>query len=433
MEFNKEKLVNKRKLHFSPSLKTSYKSPILFIKSKYQYLYDENENEYLDAYNNVAHVGHCHPNVVDAISKQISTLNTNTRYLHPLLVEYAEKLLSKFKKPLEVCFFVNSGSEANDLALRLASRYTKGNDVIVLENAYHGTTQSCVNISPTKHKGTHFYHNDEDCMKTPNFIHKIDVPNVFRGPKESKYYSNQVKEKLKNIENLSCFIAESIQGVGGQIFYPNNFLIESFEHVRNAGGVCICDEVQVGFGRTGKNFWGFESQGVNPDIVVLGKPIGNGYPLGCVVTTREIANTFSKVEYFNTFGGSTTSCAAGLAVLNVIEEENLQQNALEVGNYFLEKLNVLKDQFEIIGDVRGSGLYIGIEFVKDRKTLEPAMIESSFICQKLVENRILTGTDGPLQNVLKIKPPLCFSKENVDYFVKCLKKILKEDFVNKKE
>jgi 4-aminobutyrate aminotransferase-like enzyme len=397
-----------------------------------QYLFDEEGYRYLDAYNNVAHVGHNHPRVVAAAQKQIGVLNTNTRYLHDNINRYAEKLTALFPASLSVCFFVNSGSEANELALRLARTYTNQRDMIVLEAAYHGNTNTLIDISPYKHNGP-------GGQGAPDWVHAAPIPDDYRGkykrkdPQAGAKYARHVQEivdQLKeNGRGLAGFIAESLPSVGGQIIMPPGYLAEVFHYVREAGGVCIVDEVQTGFGRIGTHFWGFEAQEVVPDIVVLGKPIGNGHPLGAVVTTRTIADAFNNgMEYFSTFGGNPVSCAVGLEVLNVVQEEHLQEHALRVGNCMLDGLRPFIDRYSIVGDVRGSGLFIGVELVRDRQTLEPAAEEAAFVVNRMREHGLLAGTDGPYHNVVKIRPPMPFNEQDAAFLVKTMDKILKEDF-----
>jgi 4-aminobutyrate aminotransferase-like enzyme len=394
-----------------------------------QYLYDENGRAYLDAVNNVSHVGHCHPRVVKAAQEQMAVLNTNTRYLHENLVRYAERLCATLPAPLSVCFFVCSGSEANELALRLARTHTRQKDVIVVDAAYHGNTTGLVEISPYKFDGP-------GGTGAPPYVHTVPMPDVYRGqykrsdPRAAEKYAYHVEEIIRQRQGkVAAFICESLMGCGGQLVLPDNYLKEVYRYVRDAGGVCIADEVQVGFGRVGTHFWGFETQGVVPDIVTMGKPIGNGHPLAAVVTTPGIAASFNNgMEYFNTFGGNPVSCAIGLAVLDVIAEEQLQANALHVGTHLLDSLRRLMDRHALIGDIRGPGLFVGIELVLNRETLEPAPAQASYIANRMRERGILLSTDGPFHNVLKIKPPLVFTKENVDFLVATLDEILAEDF-----
>ncbi len=397
-----------------------------------QYLFDDEGRKYLDAYNNVPHVGHCHPRVVEAARQQLGVLNTNTRYLHDFINRYAEKLSALMPEPLGVCFFVNSASEANELALRLVRAYTGHRDMIVLEAAYHGHTTSLIDISPYKHAGP-------GGAGAPDWVHAAPIPDVYRGaykagdPHAGEKYAGHVAEIIENLHRrgvgLGGYIAESLPSVGGQIVLPPGYLPAVYRHVREAGGVCIADEVQTGFGRIGTHFWGFEAQGVVPDIVVLGKPIGNGHPIGAVVTRPDIAAAFDNgMEFFSTFGGNTVSCAVGLAVLEVIAAEDLQAHARRVGDRMLAGLRPLMERYPIVGDVRGSGLFLGVELVRDRTTLEPAGEEASFISNRMREHGILLGTDGPYHNVIKIRPPMPFSDADADYLVVTLEKILAESF-----
>jgi 4-aminobutyrate aminotransferase-like enzyme/Ser/Thr protein kinase RdoA (MazF antagonist) len=420
-----------RQARMGRNLSLSYRTPLKLVRGWMQYLYDQSGRAYLDAYNNVPHVGHSHPRVVKAAQAQMALLNTNTRYLHDNLARFAERLCALLPKPLSVCFFVNSGSEANELALRLARTHTGQNDVIVLEGAYHGHTTTLVDISPYKFNGP-------GGKGAPPWVHTAPLPDDYRGPYKrsdpdaGRKYAGHVSEIVRHIKTrgggLAAFICESMPSVGGQIVLPAGYLAEVYGPVRRAGGVCIADEVQVGFGRLGTHFWGFETQGVVPDIVVLGKPMGNGHPLGAVITTPEIAASFDNgMEFFSTFGGNTVSCAVGLAVLDVIQEEGLQEHAERVGQHLLAGLRGLMQSHPIIGDVRGLGLFQGVELVRDRGTLEPAASETSYVVNRLGERGILAGTEGPHQNVIKIRPPLPFSKSDADLLVRTLDAVLKED------
>ena len=427
----KAALLTRREEHLGPSLSISYKEPLEIVRGWQQYLYDQNGRAYLDVVNNVCHVGHSHPHVVSALAQQAAVLNTNTRYLHPNIVRYAKRLLATLPEPLEVCFFVCSGSEANELALRLARTYTGADDMLIVDGAYHGNTAALIDISPYKHDGP-------GGSGPPSHVHPVLMPDPYRGPykgyspESGAQYARSVQDAAARVveqgRRVAAFICESLLGCGGQIVPPDTYMQEAFHHVREAGGVCIADEVQVGFGRVGSHFWGFECQGVVPDIVTMGKPMGNGHPLAAVVTTRAIADAFANgMEYFNTFGGNPVSCAVGSAVLDVIENENLQENALRTGARLLQGLTSLMDRHPLIGDVRGLGLFIGIELVQDRQTLEPAADEASYIVERMKEQGILLSIDGPLHNVLKLKPPIVFNEENVDFLVSTLDKILAED------
>jgi 4-aminobutyrate aminotransferase-like enzyme/aminoglycoside phosphotransferase (APT) family kinase protein len=430
-ELSAERILEIRARRIGKSLSVSYEKPLKIVRGWMQYLYDENGSAYLDAVNNVAHVGHCHPRVVKAGQEQMAVLNTNTRYLHENLVVYAEQLCAKLPEPLGVCFFVNSGSEANELALRLARAHTKRKDIIVVDGAYHGNTTSLIEISPYKFDGP-------GGAGAPPYVHKVPTPDVYRGlykqrdMQTGEQYADHVSEAIRQVreqgDDVGAFICESLMSCAGQIVLPENYLQEVYRHVRAAGGVCIADEVQVGFGRVGTHFWGFETQGVVPDIVTMGKPIGNGHPLGAVVTTKEIADSFANgMEYFNTYGGNPVSCAIGLTVLDVIAEEQLRENALTVGAHLLTGLRKLMEKHSLIGDVRGLGLFIGVELVLDRRTLEPASARATYVVNRMRECGVLMSTDGPLHNVLKIKPPLVFTEANADSLVATLDKILGED------
>jgi 4-aminobutyrate aminotransferase-like enzyme len=392
------------------------------VRGSMQYLYDETGLEYLDAYNNVAHVGHCNPRVVAAGQEQMELLNTNTRYLHDLINQFAERLTTTLPDSLSVCFFVNSGSEANELALRLARAHTRGRDVIVLDHAYHGNTNTLIEISPYKHNGP-------GGEGSPAWVHTVPLPDPFRGGTASDAENvSRVIDDLREKEiPLAVFIAESMPSVGGQIVLPAGYLNRVYDTIRRSGGVCIADEVQTGYGRIGTHFWAFESYGVVPDIVVLGKPIGNGHPIGAVVTTPEIATSFDNgMEFFSTFGGNPVSCAIGLAVLEEVFEKDLQNHALRIGKLMVARLKELKATHEIIGDVRGSGLFLGVELVRDRKTLAPATEEADFVVNEMRNRQILFGTDGPFHNVLKIRPPMPFTETDGDRLCEMLAAVLRE-------
>lgn len=421
-----------RRQRLGGNLSIAYREPVKIVRGWKQYLFDDEGRRYIDAYNNVAHVGHAHPRVVEAGRRQMGVLNTNTRYLHDFINRYAERLTSLLPEPLRVCFFVNSGSEANELALRLARAYTGQRDLIVLEAAYHGNTTTLIDISPYKHNGP-------GGTGAPDWVHAVPIPDDYRGeykrgnPQAGAKYARYVAESIAGIRQIGCglagFIAESLPSVGGQIILPPGYLMDVYHYVHEAGGVCIADEVQTGFGRTGIHFWGFEMQNVVPDIVVLGKPIGNGHPIGAVITTPAIADAFNNgMEFFSTFGGNPVSCAIGLEVLDVVSDEGLQAHALQVGERMLSGLRPLAERYPIVGDVRGTGLFLGVELVRDRETLEPAAEEASFISNRMRDHGILLGTDGPYHNVVKIRPPMPFDESNADFLVATFEKILKEDF-----
>jgi len=426
-----ETIRSRRKELIGGNLSVSYRTPLHIVRGYRQYLYDDMGRRFLDAVNNVPHVGHSHPRVNAAAIRQMHLLNTNTRYLHQTLVDYAERLTATMPDPLNVCYFVNSGSEANDLALRLAYAHTCRQNIIVLEGAYHGHLSSLIAISPYKFDGP-------GGSGEPSYVFQAPVPDVYRGhfrkSNATELYVQQLKEKIESAtDGIAAFICESLLGCGGQIELPDGYLSQVYKHVREAGGVCIADEVQVGFGRVGSDFWGFQIQEVVPDIVVLGKPMGNGHPLAGVVTTPEIAQSFDNgMEFFSTFGGNPVSCMVGLAVLDVIESEGLQENAQMTGTTLKQSLQNLKHKYPIIGDVRGRGLFLGLELVKCSETLEPADKAADYIVNRMRDLGVLVSTDGPLHNVIKIKPPMVFDQGDASELVEILDLVLQEDaaFIN---
>ncbi len=417
---SKEKYIEQRNKHFSKALSLSYQDPIVMERAAFQYMFDHTGTTYLDCVNNIMHVGHGHPRVVHAGQRQMAKLNTNTRYLYDALNEYAAKLLDKFPASLNKVFFVNSGSASSDLAIRLARNYTNKKELIVMDHGYHGNTTTGIEISPYKFKGT-------GGKGAEPHIHTAFLPG-------SGYKSNyseadlygRIDEFMTN--PISAFICEPIVGCGGQVMLSEAYLKTIYKKVRDNNGVCIADEVQTGFGRVGSKFWAYELYDVVPDIVVLGKPMGNGHPIGAVVTTNEIAEAFENgMEFFSSFGGNPVSCEIGKAVLEVIEEESLQENALEVGHQLMQGFKSMQAEHEMIHDVRGAGLFLGIELVKkpDTNTLSPATGEAKKIVNGMKERGILLSTDGPHNNVIKIKPPICFNQENADQLLEEFEKTIK--------
>uniref|UniRef100_A0A8B9XBL7 5-phosphohydroxy-L-lysine phospho-lyase n=1 Tax=Bos mutus grunniens TaxID=30521 RepID=A0A8B9XBL7_BOSMU len=378
--------------------------PIKIVRGQGQYMYDEQGAEYIDCINNVAHVGHCHPLVVQAAHEQNQVLNTNSRYLHDNIVDYAQRLSETLPEKLCVFYFLNSG-------------------------AYHGHLSSLIDISPYKFR-------DLDGQK--EWVHVAPLPDTYRGPYREDHpnpavaYASEVKRVVSSAQEkgrkIAAFFAESLPSVGGQIIPPAGYFPEVAGHIRRAGGVFVADEIQVGFGRVGKHFWAFQLQGEDfvPDIVTMGKSIGNGHPVACVATTQAVARAFEAtgVEYFNTFGGSPVSCAVGLAVLDVLEKEQLQAHAACVGSFLMELLGQQKAKHPILGDIRGVGLFIGVDLIKDEATRMPATEEADYVVSRLKENYILLSTDGPGRNVLKFKPPMCFSLDNARHVVAKLDAIL---------
>jgi 4-aminobutyrate aminotransferase-like enzyme len=427
-----DEILAARRRHVGGNVSVGYRRPLQVVRGAMQYLFDEAGCRYIDAYNNVPHVGHCHPRVVEAAARQLRELNTNTRYLDEHLARYAARLVETLPEPLRVCYFVNSGSEANELALRLARAHTRQRNLIVLDAAYHGNTTTLIDISPYKFNGP-------GGSGKPRWVHVAPIPHRVAARAAGKWgpasagptsvYTDAIAQSIDQVRaagaGLCGFIAESCPSVGGQIMFPPGYLTAVYRRVREAGGVCIADEVQTAYGRIGTHFYAFEEQGVVPDIVVLGKPIGNGYPLGAVVTTPEIAASFDNgMEFFSTFGGSTVSCAIGIAVLDVVRDDQLQAHARKVGDHLLARLRSLPERSALVGDVRGSGLFIGVELVRDRDTLEPAASEASDVVNRLRDEGILIGTDGPYHNVLKIRPPMPFSLENADVLASALETAL---------
>jgi 4-aminobutyrate aminotransferase-like enzyme/Ser/Thr protein kinase RdoA (MazF antagonist) len=413
-----------------PSLSVSYRRPLHIVRGVLQHLIDADGRRYLDAVNNVAHVGHAHPHVVRAGQAQMAVLNTNTRYLHGAILEYAARLTATLPEPLRACYFVNSGSEANELALRLARASTGEHDVIVIDAGYHGNSTTLVDVSPYKFNGP-------GGAGQPSWVQVVPMPDTWRGPfgpddpHAGMKYAQAVREAVGKIRQAgrrpAAFLAESILSCGGQVLLPPGYLAEAYRHVRAAGGVCIADEVQVGLGRVGRHWWAFEAQGVVPDIVTMGKPLGNGHPLGAVVTTPEIAERFANgMEYFSTFGGNPVSCVVGSAVLDVIENEGLRERAVTTGDYLLARLRELSGRHLLAGDSRGAGLFIGVELVTDREQRTPAGREAAYVANRMRDRGVLLSTDGPHNNVLKIKPPLCFTQSDADFLVDTMEAVLSE-------
>lgn len=409
-----------RKQFLNPGIFLYYKKPLMLVEGKMQYVWDDQGKRYLDGLGGIVtiSVGHCHPHVVEAARRQNETLqHSTTIYLHPNIAEFAEKLAAKMPGDLKVCYFVNSGSEANDLAQLMARAYTGNYDLIALRNSYHGGNVSGMGL--TAHSTWKF--------NVPHSfgVHHALAPDPYRGaygntdPEAGKKYAADVKQLIDFATpgQVAAFIAESIQGVGGVVVFPDGYLKHVYEHIRSAGGVCIADEVQAGFGRTGTHFWGFETQGVIPDIVTMAKGIGNGCPLAAVVTTPQIAGVLSKRIHFNTFGGNPVVCAMGKAVLEVIERDKLQENSLNLGAHILAGLEKLKTRHPLIGDVRGKGLMLGIELVKDRTTREPAKAECAQVLELCREMGLLLGKGGLHGSVIRFAPPMCITRADADFML----------------
>jgi alanine-glyoxylate transaminase/(R)-3-amino-2-methylpropionate-pyruvate transaminase len=428
---SKSEVMATRAAHLSPGILTYYKDPVMIVEGKMQYLFDETGRRYLDAFAGIVtvSVGHCHPKVMEAVNRQNELLqHTTTIYLNPNITAFAEKLAGTMPvgSNLGVCYFTNSGSEANDLAIMMSRLYTGNYDVLALRNAYHGMSPSAMGLTA------------QHTWKYPvpqgmGIRHALN-PNQYRGhwgyddPTAGAKYAADVEDVIQSSTpgKVAAFIAEPIQGVGGAVMMPDGYLDRVYDSVRNAGGLCISDEVQTGFGRTGDHFWGFESQGVTPDIVTMAKGIGNGAPLGCVVTTPEIAATLKQRLHFNTYGGNPVSMAQGLATLNVILDEKYQQKAKDVGAHLFSGLNQLAKKHEIIGDVRGKGLMVGVELVKDRITNAPATAETAEVFERCKDMGVLIGKGGLYGNVLRIKPPMCITREDCDFMCNVLDRALAE-------
>ena len=424
-----ENLISYRKQHLGKSLSLHYNVPLKIVRGTGQYLLDPQGRKYLDTVNNVAHVGHEHPAVVKAGQEQMALLNTNSRYLHENINTLAKELIETLPPELNVLHFVNSGSEANELALRMVEAVTEDRDIIASEVGYHGNSNRCIDISSYKFDG-------KGGKGASEHTHIFPLPDSFRGKYRGKNTGREYAEEVqlqidaihKKGRKVGAFIIEPIISCGGQIELPKGFLAKAYEYVRAAGGRCISDEIQTGCGRMGKTFWGFQLYDVVPDIVTIGKPLGNGHPLAAVACTQEIAEKFANgMEYFNTFGGNPVSCAIGTAVLQTIKQEKLQENALKVGAFLKSELKQLAKEFPIIGDVRGQGLFLGIELVDAE--MKPLAEQAYYLTERMKEHSILMSIDGPDHNVLKIKPPLIFTLENAKELIFYLKKILAEDFM----
>ncbi|KAE8696286.1 Alanine--glyoxylate aminotransferase 2-like protein 2 [Hibiscus syriacus] len=417
-----DEIISKRRKYLSPAMLTLYSKPLNIVDGRMQYLFDDKGRRYVDAFGGIATVccGHCHPDVVEAIVNQTKRLQHSTiLYLNHTIADFAEALGNKLPGNLKVVFFTNSGTEANELAMMMARLYTGCHDIISLRNAYHGNALGTMGAT------------SQSIWKfnvIQSGVHHAVNPDPYRGVfgSDGEKYARDVPDLIQfgTSGNIAGFISEAIQGVGGIIELAPGYLPAVYSTIKKAGGLCIADEVQAGFARTGSHFWGFENHGVVPDIVTMAKGIGNGIPLGAVVTTPEIAAVLTRRCYFNTFGGNPVCTAAGLAVLKVIEKEKLQENAFVVGTYLKERLTALKDKYDLIGDVRGRGLMLGVELVTDRKLKTPATLETLHIMDQLKETGVLVGKGGIYGNVFRITPPLCFTKGDADFLVDAMDHIM---------
>lgn len=420
---SKQEILATRQQYCHPSLFTLYREPLLIVEGHMQYLFDETGRRYLDLFAGIVTVscGHSHPKVVQRMRDQLELLqHTTTIYLHPNLPAMAKKLASKMPPGLDVTYFVNSGSEANDLAMLLARQFTGNNDIIAVRNSYHGGSPA--SMAATSH------HTWKQPAQLNTGIHHAISPDPYRSPftgtpeQVATQAANDIREivRYSTPGRIAAFIAEPIQGVGGTTHGAPNYLREAYAITRESGGLCIADEVQTGFGRTGNHYWGFQNFGVVPDIVTMAKGIGNGAPLAAVTTRREIANTLTARIHFNTFGGNPVSMAAGLAVLEAIDEDGLQENSRVVGGRFKAGLKELQTRYRIVGDVRGMGLMLGLELVRDRNTKEPAKEETLEVMEIAKDNGVLFGKGGLDGNVLRIKPPMCITADDVDFALEVL-------------
>ena len=414
-------LIARRARVLGPAYRLFYANPVHFVRGEGVWLYDADGHAFLDVYNNVARVGHCHPHVVQALSTQAATLNTHTRYLTDGILDYAERLLATLPDELAHVMFTCTGSEANDLAYRAARAFTGGTGIIVTQLAYHGVTIAISEMSPSLGDG----------ITIPPHVRTVPAPNAYRsdGADVGDTFAAHVRAAIADMTahgiKPAALLVDTIFSSDGVFADPAGFLAPAVATIREAGGVFIADEVQPGFGRTGAGMWGFSRHGVVPDIVTMGKPMGNGHPLAGMVARPDILETFGKrTRYFNTFGGNPVSCAVGMAVLDVIEQEGLIANARDVGVYFQRGLRDLSQRYEIIGDIRGVGLFIGVELVTDRATRTPATDATSRLVNGLREKRVLISAAGPHANVLKIRPPLVFSRANADQFLSAMDETL---------
>ncbi len=412
-----EEIIRRRAGTLGPAYRLSYDVPVHFVRGEGVHLYDEQGHEYLDVYNNVPAVGHCHPRVVAAITEQATTLNINTRYASELVVDYAERLLATFPSELERVMFTCTGSEAIDLALRISRFHTGREGVVVTANAYHGTTSGVVEISPMIG------------APVPLGRHVRAIPAPTSAGDVGAVFAEAVSAAIKDLERhgigFSSLVVDTVFSSDGVFTDPAGFLRDAVEVVHAAGGLVLADEVQAGFGRTGGNMWGFLRHGVVPDLVALGKPMGNGMPIAGVVARAELVGEFGgKVKYFNTFAANSVCVAAARTVLDVLEDERLLDNAKTVGQYLRDGLDRIASSRRVIGEIRGSGLFIGADVVDPHSDRVPDGVRAQRVSNRLRERRVLIGTTGPYGNVLKIRPPLPFSRENADVFLSCLDETL---------
>ncbi len=417
-------LVARREAALGPAYRLFYANPVHLVRGEGVWLYDKDGNAYLDTYNNVASIGHCHPHVVAATARQSAILSSHTRYLHEGVLDYAEKLLATFPAPLSHVMFTCTGSEANDLAMRIAREHTSGTGIIVSENAYHGVTAGVAEFSPALGPGVPLgVHVRAVPAPDPHRAAAGDVAASFTAAVQAA-----IDDLIRHGIRPAALIVDTVFSSDGVFCDPPGFLKGAVAGIRAAGGLFIADEVQPGFGRTGDAMWGFQRHGIVPDMASLGKPMGNGYPVAGLVLRPEVVAEFgAKGRYFNTFGGNGTAVATAMAVLEVVEGEGLQANAAAVGRYFRDGLRDLATRHEAIGDVRGAGLFLGVELVSDRAAMTPDAARTARIVNALREARILISATGPRANILKIRPPLVFSHANVDLFIDRLDQVMQAE------
>jgi len=418
-------LMQRRRRYLGPAYRLFYDQPVHLVRGEGVWLFDADGKRYLDCYNNVASVGHCHPHVVAALSRQAGSLNTHTRYLHENVVAYAERLAATLPGELSVCMFVCTGTEANDLAVRIARAVTDNEGVIVTEDAYHGNSTTVYALSTEEYPAA----------ERPDWLEAVEAPCTYRGcfrepgPDAARGFAGLLEPAIERLgargHRPAMFLTDNIYSSNGVLTPPPEYLQEAYRRVRASGGLAVADEVQSGLCRLGDHYWGFQDSGVVPDIVTMGKPLGDGHPLAAVVTTPGIAERFARrYDYFNTFGGNPVSAAVGLAVLDVIEQEDILRNVHETGAVLGAGLRDLMSRHEAVGNVRGKGLFFGVEIVSDRSTREPAAAAAGRVRERLRQNGVLLGTSGPFNNVIKIRPPLVFGPEHADLLLEQLERAL---------
>lgn len=424
---SKAEVIQIRQQYVSPGVITYYKEPLMVVQGHMQYVYDETGKRYLDAFAGIVtvSVGHCHPAVMEKVRQQSETLqHTTTIYLHPNIGKFAQKLAEKMPAGLESTYFTNSGSEANELAVLNSREYTGNADVIALRNGYHGGTTAAMGL--TAHGNWRFKSNPVTNINHTHPGYCYRCPYGLTYPACDLRCAHDVKNVIQHQTSgeIACFIGEPIQGVGGAVTPPPEFFQIVYDHVRAHGGLCVADEVQGGFGRTGTHYWSHQNYGVVPDMIVMAKGIGNGAPLAAMTTKPEIARSMRNRVHFNTFGGNPVSMAQGLATLEVIDDEHIQRNALEVGAFLKAGLLELQQKHSLIGEVRGMGLMLGIELVKNRQTKEPASAEAATILELAKERQLLLGKGGLFGNTLRIKPPMCLTRDDAAFMIDCLDEVL---------